>query len=197
MSAHTTRADAAGNVRDAHSSGVASRASGRFCTTAILRSRQPFSRVFTLPASTLNSKCPTSAAKVSAESVSPACQRTILAACRSQYVRIRLTRYGHPKEGLQVIARLAKGYIGRQAADFLLESRTHRAVDAKHLISMTAARRAFAARAPPTATELEEPDRGGKLTIGEAAVFTGLAACTASQRRPFFSNDLQDLFDPT
>ena len=58
MSAHITRAVASGNSRDSHSAAVAGWALGRFWATPIFRSRQPFSRVLTLPASPANSQPP-------------------------------------------------------------------------------------------------------------------------------------------
>jgi hypothetical protein len=91
MSAHITRAVGSGNSRYSHCAGVAGlrgsgrgAAAGRFWATAIFRSRQPFSRVWTLPASTVNPQLPSAARKAAAELVSPACQRATRPACRSQ-----------------------------------------------------------------------------------------------------------------
>lgn len=84
MSAHITRAVAGGNSRDSHCSGVAGSAAGRFWATAIFRSRQPASRVLTLPASMVNSQAPSASAKPSAEAVSVPCHRATRPAWRSQ-----------------------------------------------------------------------------------------------------------------
>jgi len=84
MSAHSTRAVALGRSRDSHSAGVAGSADGRLWATAIFRSRQPSSRVLTLPASTANSQPPSAWRNLAAEAVSVPCQRATRDACRSQ-----------------------------------------------------------------------------------------------------------------